>query len=157
VAEMAIEAGVDYISIADDYDCVSRRERLDARAKKKGVKILPGSATHRGSPRYWQRRATSRSDAPRVSPSTGCGRQRGGWAGEPPAPVSTSLPVRPSSGATGTSSTCPAVRVRNTSIFRPPVGRARNLLHRSRRVSPLPRNLRASQSPASTRANRFST
>jgi len=42
VAQCAIEAGVDYISIADDYDAYLAVEKLDAKAKKKGVKVLTG-------------------------------------------------------------------------------------------------------------------
>jgi len=41
-AEAAIEAGVDYISIADDYDAYLRVAQLDDRAKAAGVKIMSG-------------------------------------------------------------------------------------------------------------------
>ena len=42
VADAAIEAGVHYISIADDYDAYLEVEKLEPKAEKKGVKILTG-------------------------------------------------------------------------------------------------------------------
>jgi len=42
VADATIEAGVHYISIADDYDAYLEVEKLDSKAKERGVKILTG-------------------------------------------------------------------------------------------------------------------
>jgi len=42
LAECAIEAGVDYVSISDDYDAYLDVITLDDAARKKGVKILTG-------------------------------------------------------------------------------------------------------------------
>ncbi len=42
VADAAIDAGVHYISIADDYDAYLEVEKLEQKAKKKGIKILTG-------------------------------------------------------------------------------------------------------------------
>lgn len=42
VARGALEAGVDYVSICDDYDAAESVLKLDERAKKKGVTILTG-------------------------------------------------------------------------------------------------------------------
>jgi lysine 6-dehydrogenase len=42
VADAAIDTGVNYISIADDYDAYLAVEKLEEKAKKKGVKILTG-------------------------------------------------------------------------------------------------------------------
>ncbi len=64
VAEMAIEAGVDYISIADDYDAYLAVERLDARAKKKGVKILSGFGNSPGLTQVLAKKGYLTMDAP---------------------------------------------------------------------------------------------
>ena len=42
VAEAAIEAGTDYISIADDYDAYLAVSELEERARQAGVKVLTG-------------------------------------------------------------------------------------------------------------------
>jgi len=42
VARAALDAGVDYVSICDDYDAAEAVFELDAAAKKKGVLILTG-------------------------------------------------------------------------------------------------------------------
>ena len=42
VADAAIDAGVHYISIADDYDAYLEVEKLEPKAKKKGIKVMTG-------------------------------------------------------------------------------------------------------------------
>jgi lysine 6-dehydrogenase len=42
VADAAIDAGAHYISIADDYDAYLEVEKLEPKAKKKGIKIMTG-------------------------------------------------------------------------------------------------------------------
>ncbi|MBN1572335.1 MAG: saccharopine dehydrogenase NADP-binding domain-containing protein [Deltaproteobacteria bacterium] len=42
VADAAIDAGVHYISIADDYDAFLEVEKLEGKAKQKGIKVLSG-------------------------------------------------------------------------------------------------------------------
>lgn len=64
VAEMAIEAGVDYISIADDYDAYLAVEKLDAAAKKKGVKILSGFGNSPGLTQILAKKGYLTMDAP---------------------------------------------------------------------------------------------
>jgi lysine 6-dehydrogenase len=64
VAEMAIDAGVDYISIADDYDAYLAIEKLDAKAKKKGVKLLSGFGNSPGLTQILAKKGYLTMDAP---------------------------------------------------------------------------------------------
>jgi saccharopine dehydrogenase-like NADP-dependent oxidoreductase len=74
VAEMAIEAGVDYISIADDYDAYLAVERLDAKAKKRGVKILSGFGNSPGLTQVLAKKGYLTMDAPEgISVNWGAG------------------------------------------------------------------------------------
>jgi len=64
VAEMAIDAGVDYISIADDYDAYLAIEKLDAEAKKKGVKLHSGFGNSPGLTQILAKKGYLTMDAP---------------------------------------------------------------------------------------------
>jgi len=64
VAEMAIEAGVNYISIADDYDAYLAVEKLNAKAKKKGVKVLSGFGNSPGLTQILAKKGYLTMDAP---------------------------------------------------------------------------------------------
>ncbi len=64
VADAAIDAGVDYISIADDYDAYLAVEKLDGRAKKKGVKILSGFGNSPGLTQILSKKGYLTMDAP---------------------------------------------------------------------------------------------
>jgi len=64
VAAMAIKAGVDYISIADDYDAYLAIEKLDGEAKKKGVKLLSGFGNSPGLTQILAKKGYLTMDAP---------------------------------------------------------------------------------------------
>jgi saccharopine dehydrogenase-like NADP-dependent oxidoreductase len=48
VAQAAIDAGVHYISIADDYDAYLEVEKLEEQAKAKGIKVMTGMGNSPG-------------------------------------------------------------------------------------------------------------
>ncbi|MCZ7583863.1 MAG: saccharopine dehydrogenase NADP-binding domain-containing protein [Deltaproteobacteria bacterium] len=60
VAQAAIDAGVPYVSIADDYDAFLSVFELDDAAKKAGVKILTGFGNSPASRRCSQKKDTCR-------------------------------------------------------------------------------------------------
>ena len=64
LADMAIDAGVDYISIADDYDAYLAVEKLDAKAKQKGVKVLTGIGNSPGLTQILAKKGYLTMDAP---------------------------------------------------------------------------------------------
>ncbi len=65
---------MDYISIADDYDAYLAVERLDARAKKKGVKILSGFGNSPGLTQVLAKKGYLTMDAPEgISVNWGAG------------------------------------------------------------------------------------
>jgi lysine 6-dehydrogenase len=64
VAECAIEAGVDYVSIADDYDAYLAVEKLEAKAKKAGVKVLTGFGNSPGLTQMLAKKGYLTMDAP---------------------------------------------------------------------------------------------
>jgi len=64
-AEAAIDAGVDYISIADDYDAYLNVAELDGKAKNVGVKILTGFGNSPGLTQILARKGYMAMDNPK--------------------------------------------------------------------------------------------
>jgi saccharopine dehydrogenase-like NADP-dependent oxidoreductase len=65
VADAAISAGVHYISIADDYDAYLEVEKLESKAKRKGVKVLTGFGNSPGLTQILAKKGYLSLDKPR--------------------------------------------------------------------------------------------
>jgi saccharopine dehydrogenase-like NADP-dependent oxidoreductase len=65
VAQAAIEAGVDYVSIADDYDAYLQVDQLEEQARRAGVKILTGFGNSPGLTQILARKGCLAMDCPK--------------------------------------------------------------------------------------------